>query len=232
MSNRLSILAKRIRDRPQQKQLEARFNQLQKIAEDIRECLEQVSAARARAMALRAVESSTSLDEVVNKQMAVVRKRTDALSKATQSIQIRENAEVSAPLQDVRGAARLLQDAIIKEWNRVSSDLLEQASAFLEIAKQYDDVAANQLGTAKVRFSELTATPPTSVAEIDRYKAARQNLLKARDDLNLDGPTGVFLQACMDVNVGGDPRGLEKPEIRTFLDKHPILWKRLRLRLT
>lgn len=231
MKNRLALLAQRVHALPRQKQLEAQFNQLQKIAEDIQACLNDVVAAQQRAMALRAVESSATLGVIVEKQMAIVQKRAEALIKATHSVQVLENAEVSGPLQDVRQAARVLRDAISKEWTKVSSAEQEQASAFLDIAKQYDEAAANRLRSAMQQFSVLTASPPTSVAEIDRYKAARRNLLQARNELNLDGATGVFLQACMGGN-GGDPKALEKADIRAFLDRHPVLWQRLRLRLT
>ncbi len=231
MSNRLIRLAQRLRDLPQQKKLDAQFNQLQSIAEEVQKCLIQVGAARTQAKALRAVEPSSSLDVVVDRQMAIVRKCTGSLIKATQSSQVLENAEISAPLQDVRVAGRALQEATTKEWKRVSSADQEEANAFWDIAKQYDAVAANRLQVAMAHFSDLTATPPTSVAEIDRYKAARKDMLKARDDLNLDGSKGGFLKACMGEN-GADPKDLEKPEVRAFLDQHPILWKRLRLRLT
>ncbi len=230
MSNRLVVMAQRVHARPKQKQLETQFNQLQKIAEDIQACLNEVGAAQQRAMALRAVEPSATLDEIVEKQMAIVRKRAEVLIKAIHSVQVLENAEVSAPLQDVRQAARVLRDAISKEWIKVSSAEQEQASAFLDIAKQYDEAAANRLRSAMQHFSELTASPPTAVVEIDRYKVARRNLLKARSELNLDGPTGVFLQACMTGN-GADPKALETADIRAFLDRHPVLWQRLRLRL-
>ncbi|MDH4459451.1 MAG: hypothetical protein QE272_12190 [Nevskia sp.] len=231
MSNRLAVLAQRVHARPKQKQLEVQFNQLQKIAEDIQVCLNEVEAAQQRAMTLRAVEPSATLGAIVEKQMVVVRKQTEVLIKATHSVQALENAKVSEPLQDVRQAARVLRDAISKEWTKVSSAEQEQANAFLDIAKQYDEAAANRLRSAMQQFSELTASPPTTVVEIDRYKAARRNLLRARSELNLDGPTGVFLQACMTGN-GGDPKALEKADIRAFLDRHPVLWQRLRLRLT
>lgn len=231
MSNRLAVLAQRVQALPKQKLLEAQFNQLQKIAEDIQACLKEVEAAQQRARTLRAVEPSATLGEIVDKQMAIVRKRAEVLIKATQSVQMLENAEVSAPLQDVRLAARILRDAISKEWTKVSSAEQEQASAFLDIAKQYDEAAANRLRSAMQQFSELTASPPTTVVEIDRYKGARRNLVQARSELNLDGATGVFLQACMTGN-GGDPKALENADIRAFLDRHPVLWQRLRLRLT
>ncbi|WP_029891611.1 hypothetical protein [Polycyclovorans algicola] len=231
MSNRLAVLAQRVRARPKQKLLEAQFNQLQKIAEDIQACSNEVEAAQKRASTLREVEPSAALGEIFQKQIAIIRKRAGVLIKVTCSEQVLENAEVSGALQDVKQAASALRNAISKEWTKVSSADQEQASAFLDIAKQYDEAAADRLRRALQQFSELTASPPSTDVETDRYKVARWNLLQARSELKLDGPTGVFLQACMTGN-GGDPKALENVDIRAFLDRHPVLWQRLRLRLT
>lgn len=231
MKNRLQRLAEQFRDLPNQTLLRQKKVQLSTIANRIESSLEQVREAKRRVIGLREVlDNPTLLTEVVDTQLAVIKRSAQKLSPMVSSANVPESAKVSAPLQNVTDAATGLRNAVALEWATASSGEVETAEAFVALAGTFDAQAQRELQTALSRFRRSVASPPSDAAAMSEYRASRRALLTARDALQVSGPVADFLLGA--AKGAGSAHDLRSEQVQAFLDLHPVLWSRLRVSLS
>ncbi|WP_434718133.1 hypothetical protein P5W98_00675 [Paraburkholderia sp. A1BS-2L] len=226
-SNKLQRLAKQFEAEPRQTELRQLKVQLATVADSVDQQVRDLMQTFDRLRVLKEVQFQPDLlRDDVDRFLASARTNTQALVRITQANES-HHARVSVPLDNLTKSARALADAIRQAWELANQDEVEKTVAFIALTASYDPEAQQALQVALRRFKAVDVANGKS--GVSAYCEAREALDHARKSLNIPGAVGQFLQDAL--HGKGSARMLGDPQVQEFLNKHPVLWTKMLVKL-
>lgn len=130
-----------------------------------------------------------------------------------------ERKELDAGITVLRDAAQSAARAVREEWSEETNRVLVRFRKLVDAANTRL-TGSEQLTNALGRFEREAQAAPRGPAEVTRVRENIEALSAAVRRLDLEGVAGTFLIQVAD--SVGDPRLLNEPEVRAFLDKHDL----------
>lgn len=226
-TNKLQHLAEQFEALPRQKENEQERNQLTAIADRVGLHIQVVKQSLGQVDVLREVLSKP---ELLDDEIAKLRKSVRS-SAQTLEQQVRAEGQterITAALEKLTMSARAMTEAVTQAWTAADNDVLSTTVALISLTGTFDPEAQKELQQALNRFKR--AQRPSGHEGVAAYRQARESLMKMRLELNIPGTVGHFLSEAL--RGAGSAKMLADPEVKAFLDKHPILWTKLSVRLT
>lgn len=227
MTNKLLQLAEQFEALPKQKENEQARNQLTTIADRVGLHIQGVMQSLGQIDVLREVLSKPDLlDDEVAKLRKSVRSSAQTLEQQVRGE--RQTERITVALDTLTKSARAMTEAVSQAWTAADNDVLSTTVALISLTGTYDQATQKQLQQALDRFKRTQG--PSGHEGVAAYREAREALMTMRLDLNIPGTVGNFLSDAL--RGAGSVKMLANPEVTAFLDKHPILWTKLSVRLT
>lgn len=225
--NKLQQLVEQFEALPRQKEHLQAKTQLATIADRVGLHTQEVKQSLGRVDVLREVQSEPELlhDEIAKLRKSV---RTSAQTLEQQVRAGGQTQQITAALDALTKSARAMTDSVTQAWTAADNDLLNTTEALVSLTGTYDPVTQKELQQALNKFK--SARGPSGHEGVEAYRRAREALMKVRLGLNIPGAVGQFLTEAL--RGAGSVKMLADPEVKAFLDKHPILWTKLSVRLT
>lgn len=226
MTTRISNLRERVERLPRLKSLEASREMLEQFEEKTRIAADRVTSA------LRATVLATDIfpdfDRVKLMKAAATASRSAEKLKSMLSESVERLQERSADdaLHRLINGAQEARAAVDTEWKRCIQATQEAYGRLIEAATS-SRVAAPELAKQLQIIAKQTKAPENETTRTQVLEALAA-LKQSASDLQLTGEGGRFL---VEAQAGrGNPRDLEKPAVREFLDEHR-LWGYLKVTL-
>ncbi|MDM0117524.1 hypothetical protein QTI66_36025 [Variovorax sp. J22R133] len=229
MKNELVLLASQIKGLPIQESLSKQLNQYKGIREQLQKSLQSLRDAKSQADGLRiSVGQPDLLIDVQQRRLFLVQRRVQDLRKLLKS-DAPATAELSKQLQPIADAAKGLIGEVHQTWSETCRADQERGETFLALAERFDPDAHRKLDGILDRLKAVAISPPVTAEAMRSIRETRLALKTSIESLQMEGPVADFLMDSM--KGQGDPRALESPEVREYLNAHPTLWQSLRVKL-
>jgi cell division protein ZapA (FtsZ GTPase activity inhibitor) len=226
-TNKLQQLVERFEALPRQKENVQAKIQLATIADRVDQHAQGVKQSLGQVDVLREVLSQP---ELLDDEIAKLRKSVRS-SAQTLEQQVRAEGQtqrITVALETLTKSTRAMTEAVTQAWAASDNDVRNTTEALISLTGTYDPVTQRELQKALDRFKR--AQGPSGHEGVAAYREARGALLQMRLELNIPGSVGHFLSDAL--RGAGSVKMLADPEVKAFLDKHPILWTKLSVRLT
>jgi predicted nucleic acid-binding Zn-ribbon protein len=226
-SNRLQKLADQFVALPLQQELKQIKIQLNTTTKKIQESSEVLDKALGQVSTLREMQEQPDLlrseiDQKIKTLYAVLNTLEQQIKPQGVS------TKLSAGLDSLAKVSKSISDQISQTSEDVDTDMLETTKTLIELTGKYDPTAKQSLQHFLSEFNKFRN--PDGSDSVARYRAARENLLKARTALNIPGNVGKFLSES--ARGVGSIKTLLEPEIQSFLKEHPALLSQLTVKLS
>lgn len=226
-TNKLQQLVEQFEALPRQKENEQAKIQLATIADRVEQHIQGVKQSLEQVDVLREVLSQP---ELLDDEIAKLRKSVRS-SAQTLEQQVRAEGQtqrITTALDTLAKSARVMTEAVTQAWTAADNDVLSTTVALISLTGTYDPLTQRELQQALDRFKRTQG--PSGHEGVAAYREAREALMTIRLELNIPGTVGNFLSDAL--RGAGSVKMLANPEVTAFLDKHPILWTKLSVRLT
>lgn len=225
--NGLRQLEARIKGLPNQDVLRS-WRQLFRNAQvEVQERRAELQSALDQVKALRTIQAMPGLlIESQHKRIAAARSRArellDLVGKTNP-----ESHKLSEKLDAIKRTAKALVDDVKTEWAQVCQDHRDRADALRPLAERLSPRLVQHIQDLDRVMRPGMPHPPTAAETVRSIVDARTALALEIGSLDLDVPIEKFLRDAHSGN--GNPQALFDPQVRAYLDAHPVLWKSLRV---
>lgn len=221
----LRALEAKIRGLPNQDTLQRRRQIVRSTQDQVRGLQSELILNLQRVNALRiAQDNSDLLESNVKRALASASAKTMELLALLRKDDF-DGRKISEKFDAIKRATKSLADDTGTGWADICNEYTDQANAIRPIAERLSPRLLARIQELDGLLAGKRNTPPNSVtfarSVVDAWRAITIEI----ESLAIKPAVKQFLNDAK--NGTGDPKSIIDPEIRTFLDTYPLLWKSL-----
>lgn len=136
-----------------------------------------------------------------------------------------DSRKISEKFEAMKRATKALADEVASGWADICKEYADQADAIRPIAERLSPTLTMRIQGLDKLISGKANELPDSVNFARSVVDARRAITIEMESLAIKPSVKEFLKEAK--NGNGDPKAILDPEVRTFLETYPSLWKSL-----
>lgn len=225
--SKVNQLAHRIRSLPDIDAVRSRVAVTRRVKQDAKSVVDALSKSILQAPYIDEL-ARTNIVPALREAIIFSSSQAKMLKKLVQITNFGSEQKISEHLDNLLKKMQSLETLSTSSWAKVQGEI-RSVQTVLDIARALSLGSVVRLEVASSTFKKTTASAPSSSAETDLVKQARENSNAAIANSGLTGNVKKILEGA--IAADGDPRLLLEDDVQTFLKTHTGLWDLLKLKL-